>query len=841
MLERDAELSLLEQAAHSLRAGRGAVVLVSGEAGIGKSTLLEAFLTRLPDGVRVLRGWCDNLVNANPLGPLVEALRPQPGENLRTPELAAAEAGVPMVLAGLTARLGAGPTVLVIEDLHWADDATLDVLGHLARRLDRLRLLLVCSLRPEDSASPALRRFVGELPSRSTVRIEPEPLSVTAVDDLGRGSGWDAEELRQVTGGNPFFVTEVLAGGSTRDVPVTVADAVLARLESVSPDCRRVLERLSVWSGELPHELADAVLGDEVEHLAEAESRALVTVTGQGVRFRHELARRATELSLPALRRRALDQQLVSVLSGADDVPRLLHHAIRCGHGPTVVAYAPEAGEYAARVGANRQAIGYFEAALDHEHLMEPRQLATVCDNYAWALHIAQRFDEAVAHGRRAVRLWADLGDQAEQAAALRRLARELLLAGQPAEALSRAEQAVTLVDAGDPQATAAALGALGSHLALAGDPRGPDLLEQALGLVGRGALPGTESLCWNYLATSIEPATPARRLELAWRSLGSGLADDAHEATARAYTNLAELLYRYAEVQALASLLDKGLEFAREHGYWSHAHNLEVHQALLAQRRGDWTAASEQLRRIVERDPAPGMLLCYSLSACCRLDARRGEAGAEAQLRRCWALAVRLGLLTPLGYAGAALAEWAWLNRRPDVAREVLRHWQPHAERPAAEASDAEIRRYAARAGAGSPPVPDVDGWLGLDPYERALAGLESGDHDALLAGLRDLDLLGATATAALVRALLAEHGVRAVPRGPSGPTRANPAGLTPRQFDVVQLAAQGLTNAEIAARLVVSVRTVDHHVSAGLAKLRVSGRGELAAALRDLETGPG
>lgn len=541
MLERDADLALLNRAAAALRGHEAGVVLVAGEAGIGKSTLLDGFLAGLPDGTPVLRGWCDNLVTANPLGPLREAIRGRPVSGLATAALeqALASGDVPAVLAELATGFAGGPgALLVIEDLHWADDATLDVLGYLARRLDRLRVLLVCSLRPEDSASPGLRRFLGELPSRGTVRIELAPLSRSAVDELSAGSGLDPGELLHVTGGNPFFVTEVLAGGSAHEVPRTVADAVLSRLHSTDAGCRRVLERLSVWSGELPHELAEAVLGDDLEHLGQAERRGLVTVTAEGVRFRHELARRATEASLTAVRRRALDRHLVQVLSGTEDVARLLHHAMRCSDGDTVVAHAPDEGEYAARVGANRQAIGYFEAALDFEHLIQPRRLAAVCDSYAWALHIAQRFDEAVAYGRRAVRMWADLGDVPAEAAGLRRLARELLLAGRSAEALGCAERALELVNTDDPEALAAALGALGSHLALVGNPRGPGLLERSLSLVGNGALPGTESLCLNYLSTSLEGVAPAERLELCWRSLGSGLADEAHEATARAYTN---------------------------------------------------------------------------------------------------------------------------------------------------------------------------------------------------------------------------------------------------------------------------------------------------------------
>jgi DNA-binding NarL/FixJ family response regulator len=123
--------------------------------------------------------------------------------------------------------------------------------------------------------------------------------------------------------------------------------------------------------------------------------------------------------------------------------------------------------------------------------------------------------------------------------------------------------------------------------------------------------------------------------------------------------------------------------------------------------------------------------------------------------------------------------------------------------------------------------------------PYEQALELLDSGDVDATLSAITILDKLEAAPAAHIARRRLRDLGVTRVPRGPVPSTRANPAGLTERQLDVLDLVAEGLTNGEIAARLVVSTRTVDHHVSAVLAKLGVTTRKEVARRARQLRDG--
>lgn len=858
LLERDTVLGALLGATAGAARGEGSAALLSGEAGIGKSAVVREFVRRAGDRARVLVGACDDLLTPRALGPLRDAAR-----GTRGPLAAALAAGgdVDVFGAAVAELSGPRPTVLVVEDLHWADDATLDVLGFLVRRLAGLPAVLVLTYRDDSvPAAHPVHRLLGALTGCPVLRLRPAPLSVAAVAALAAGSGWDVAALHELTGGNPFHVTEALAAPGT-DVPVTVATAVLARVGDLSDGCREAVEQLSVVPTVVDFELAEALLGDRLDALTEAEERGIIEVTGgpdgrAGLAFRHELARRAVERSLPRLTRRRLHRDVTAALLSrpAPDLARLVHHGVEAEDGETVSRVAPRAGREAAAAGAHRQALAHFEAALRHAHRLDRVELARLLDDHAWELYNARRFAEALDGSDRAVALHRELGDDAGLGDALVRLSRHRYMTGDTGGAATASEQALRLlVPRGSPSAVAYAATYHGAVLALS-DHAGQACrtLDRAEALARRAGRPDLVALCLNYQSIARPDLDGDGRIALLRESLDLALRHGFHETAARGFTNLGELLYRYLRLDDLRSCLDQGRAFTRERGFWSHTYNLDVHAALLALRRGDWTAAGDGLRAIVEQDPDPGMLTVYSVPPHARLLARRGDPAAGAVLAAAWERAQRQDSLIGLGFAGSALVEWAWLQGRPDVVEAVLRVWEPHAGRPAAEPVWAEVLCYAARAGAPAAavfpgcPEPWAAGlrgdwraaaaaWAEVgDPYERAVELAGSGQVEPTLEALRDLEDLGADAAVRLVRHRLRALGVTRIPRGRATRTRANAAGLTHRQLDVLHLLADGLTNAEIADRLVVSVRTVDSHVAAVLAKLGVHTRGEAAAAAR-------
>src|ERR671930_670800 len=268
LVERERELALLEAAFEEARAGRGRVALVTAEAGGGKTALIGRFCAERAGTARVLRGACDALFTPRPLGPIHDFaadVGPELAERLF------GEAVPYQVAAALIEELRRHrPTVLVVEDVHWADEATLDVLRLLARRIAADRVLVVLSYRDEalDARHP-VRVMLGEVGSGLTLtRVAIAPLSPDAVAKLAEPHGVDADELYRVTGGNPFFVTEVLASGEG-SIPSTVRDAVLARAARLTGEARALVEAVAVAPPQMELWLLEAFAGEDVAALEE--------------------------------------------------------------------------------------------------------------------------------------------------------------------------------------------------------------------------------------------------------------------------------------------------------------------------------------------------------------------------------------------------------------------------------------------------------------------------------------------------------------------------------------------------------------------------------------------
>jgi predicted ATPase len=410
LLERETFLGALEAELQEAAAGGGRVVLLGGEAGVGKTALVERFVDDQRGSGRVLWGACDALLTPRPLGPLLD-IAAEVGGPLAA---AAAAASRPQVFAALLGELRSSrqATLVVLEDVHWADEATLDLLRFLVRRLRSTHALLVVTFRDDEvAANRPLQAAIGELATLGTVRrLVLPPLSVEAVRELAGDAGLDPAELHRRTGGNPFFVTEVLAAGGV-GTPSTVRDAVLARTARLGGAAREALDAVAVVGSPAELTLIEAVLGEGVSALddcfasgvlrADAGAVALQTdaraeparpvVGAASVAFRHELARTAVEEAIPPHRRRDLHRRVLAALLASGvrpELARLAHHAEAAGDAALVLEYAPAAAARAAELGAHREAAAQYARALRFTAGLAPARVAELLERRSYECYL---------------------------------------------------------------------------------------------------------------------------------------------------------------------------------------------------------------------------------------------------------------------------------------------------------------------------------------------------------------------------------------------------------------------------------------------------------------------
>src|SRR5690348_6191511 len=448
LLEREPSLALLADCAAEARRGDGRLVVLGGEAGVGKTALLERFQHELRDA-RWSWGACDDLFTPRPLGPLYD-LADQLGGELQ--ELCARGASRDDLFRALLRQIsGPGPVnVVVVEDVHWADEATMDLLRFAGRRLRDTRILLVVTFRDDDLATDdQLRVALGELARhRTTRRIALAPLSADAVRTLAGGSSLEAAALYQLTGGNPFYVTEVLQAGMA-EVPASARDAVLARAAGLGADSRQLLEVAALTGARVEAGLLEATAGCPPAAVDELLACGLLAADGGRLRFRHEIARLAVEQAIPARRRAAIHGQLLTALrsSGSPDEAQMSFHAEEADDVAAVLRYAPAAARRAAALASHREAVAQFERALRFASGAKSVTVAGLYDELVAELTLLDRAEEAAEACKQALELWRAAGDRLREGDTTRRLSCSLWHLCRGEESHAAAAAAVALLE----------------------------------------------------------------------------------------------------------------------------------------------------------------------------------------------------------------------------------------------------------------------------------------------------------------------------------------------------------------------------------------------------------
>ena len=669
----------------------------------------------------------------------------------------------------------------------------------------------------------------------------------------------DPGELFRLTGGNPFFVTEVLANPGAV-VPPTVVDAVLARVGTLSPAAQTALDRLAVVPSGMEVDLL-RVLVDDLAPVAEAERAGVVEVRGDIVAFRHELARRAVAESLPASVRLELNADVLrALLMRPDRDPfRVLHHAVEAGDDAAVITHGQAAAREATRAGAHRQAAACYAQVLARGHRLTTARRAALGEAYAWALSNSNQLHSAAAAAATAVELWQQNGDDRRLVRALVTLSRQQWLTERTAAARVTAERALELArPLGDSYQNALATLNLGGLLVLVDrEEDGLPYLDEALAMAERSGAASVAALCRNYKGSALLQLGDLSGCDELLRSMAqaTGLGD--HEYVMRAYYNLIEGLWRLGEYRQALGYIEQAENFGRDREFRAHGYMFAARRCRLALMRGHWAEAEAGLRELLDGQDDPGMLGRETIPILARVLVRQGRADAPEWLALAARYAARADVLEWLVPTGLAHIEHAWLTGDPGQAGSYPELLLERTDRPGMLVQRGELLVYLRRLGYPAGPFPGdrepyasalrgdwrpaADAWLSEgDPYEHAVQLAESGQVEPTLKALAVLDGLGAEPAAVIVRRRLRGLGVARLPRRPQPGTLTNPGGLTDRQLEILRLVATGLSNAEIAHRLVVSPRTVDHHVSAILAKLGVPTRRDAAAWAAGLESKP-
>lgn len=835
----------------------GSAVFVSGEAGIGKSTLIDHFLAALDPNHRRAVAMCDPLNTPRPLGPIRDLKRAIVG----TPSQALEDDHLFESFLQLLQNVDA-PLLLVIEDLHWVDQRSLDWLQFLGRRLSQLPVLLVGSYRNDEvDAFHPLSTALASIPTDRKSELVLGPLSLETIREMVVGSGFEAENLLDVTGGNPFYLTELLNNDdSDRSVPRSVSDAVNARLNRLDPEHQRFIEIVSCCPNQFSYDLIKEMQpGDIAPLFDEATHRKILVPTGSNYKFRHEIARLAAyERMSPAARREAHELFLDALLRGsADDetVDLIVHHAQGAFRQDLVRRYGPVAAKIAARLGAHKEAAQYLKNVMDVLDGQPATFSAEIYETWAYEAALALAIDDTVIDARlRAVELWREVGDAERVGENLRWLSRLHWYRGEADTAQRFIHEAIELLEGEELSSARAKAYGLRAQFFMLQDrmDNAIEWGEKAYNIANQTNDMELVAHALNTIGTAkMFRGDPTGEAQLR-DSLKVSLEQGFHEQAARVYTNLSECLVEARDLAAAADLIEEGIAFDTAHDLDSWTYYLVGRKAHLFFEQDRYPEALTIAQGVLERENQTILMRMPAIIIEARCKLRLGDSDAVAVLEAAMAAAEKIGEPQYLVTLRIAQLEAAVLAGDVSAATSAQTLVEGLTSDQLSPRKRGEYLFWSQLAGL-SPQAEFIDE-LPM-AFQHVLVGCFDGASKAFISEQSDYlaawmmyetqepsEVLQADEIFERIGAVAARKTIRSqangsptlsplklVVRGPYHAARQHPYGLTKSEQVVLAMLANGKSNAGIAQAQSRSQRTIENHVSSILSKLRCKNRLEV------------
>ncbi|GAB2808825.1 helix-turn-helix transcriptional regulator [Ferruginibacter profundus] len=850
LIERDGFLALLQTHFKNIEAGEGHCVLVSGEAGIGKSALVKVFCKAQKEYCNIYQGVCDSLFTPRPLAPLYDVMwqvnhNVEPGGH-HVEERSALFAGFFRELSNQKEKI-----IIVFEDIHWADEATLDFIKFFVRRITQLPCLFILTYRDNEIHSRhPLRNVLGHLPPDSFTHLQLAPLSREAVEKMALEKGYSGEDVYKISGGNPFYVNEILASYS-KGIPDNIKNAILSTYNSAKENTKLIWELLSVIPSSFEIKYLEKIEPAYASAIENCINTHILIINEGRIYFKHELFRRAIESSLSPLKRIFLNKRILDLFQDRfeqnDEIERIVHHAKNANEYEKVVQYALLAAGSAAAVGAHTEASKLYLSAIEYYQGNDKHFLIQLYEAYAYECYLTNQTKEAIIYSSKALPLLKENSDKEKIGNCLRFLSWLWWINDNLKKAEEFATQSIEVLD-NQPSSRAKAM----AYSNLSQLKMFSDLLDECI-YWGEKAIAMAKELSDNAILSDALgnvgsaqiriPALHQKGVEKLELNLGIALQNSYHEHAARAYTNLAYNGIIIKDNELVKKYLEAGIRYCEENDLDLWVIYMLTVKSRLKLETGNWNEACDVAEMLMKNGEQTKLIEIYILTVLATVKMRRGDnEGLLNILTEAKSKAFETMELQRIIQVMTAFLEYEWITGQQFIDEETIDSTIKRTEKMGNIYANSEFAFWLLKArgqhlalehmyegyetGSVSKAQKAAALWKKKEnPYNEALLLFEGNEDDKRKA-LTIVQGLGADAVHEKMKSEMRTAGIKNIPRGIRKTTQSNPLFLTDRELDVLQLLKESLQNKEIAGRLFISAKTVDHHISSILFKLDVNSR---------------